>query len=405
MLDVANIRRDFPILASKVNGSPLVYFDNSATSQKPQIVIDALMEFYSRHNSNIHRGVHHLSEVASGEYESSRVKVADHIKATRSEEVVFTNSTTGSINLLADSLSKSYLREGDEIIVTELEHHSNLVPWQMACESSGAKLKMLPVEEDGSLSLTRLEEMIGERTKVLAVSHVSNVLGIVNPVDEIGELANDKDVIYVVDAAQSVPHLNIDVQEMGCDFLAFSGHKVLAESGIGVLYGKEERLQELPPSQGGGGMVKKVSMKGTTYADPPLRFEAGTPNISGALSLAVALDYMQKVGMSAIMEHEERMTAHMLNRLMEVEGLSLYGTAGPRVPLFSFNINGIHHYDLGLVLDKMGIAVRTGTHCAEPLMERYDVSGMVRASLAFYNTIDEIDKFFEALEKAVRLLG
>ncbi len=405
MLDIEKIRKDFPILASEVNGRPLVYFDNSATSQKPQVVIDALMEFYSRHNSNIHRGVHHLSELVSGEYEGSRSKVCDFINADKPDEVVFTNSTTGSINLLADSLSKSYLSKGDEIIVTEMEHHSNLVPWQMACERSGAILRMLPVEDDGSLSIGLLDEIICERTKVLAVSHVSNVLGIVNPVNEICELARDNDVTSVVDAAQSIPHLGIDVQKMGCDFLAFSGHKVLAESGIGVLYGKEESLRDLPPSQGGGGMVAKVSMKGTTYADPPLRFEAGTPNISGALSLAVALDYMQNVGMREMIEHEDVLTSYMLNRLKEVEGLSLYGTAGPRVPLFSFNIDGIHHYDIGLVLDKMGVAVRTGTHCAEPLMERYGVSGTVRASLAFYNTIDEIDIFFEALEKSVRLLG
>ncbi len=405
MLDVARIREDFPILASEVNERPLVYFDNSATSQKPQVVIDALVEFYSRKNSNIHRGVHHLSEVASGEYEASRTKVSQYINASRPEEIVFTNSTTGSINLLADSLSRSYLREGDEIIVTEAEHHSNLVPWQMACERSKAKIRMLPMEDDGSLSVERLKGMIGERTRLLTVSHVSNVLGIVNPVEEIGALASANDVMYVVDAAQSIPHLPIDVNRIGCDFLAFSGHKVLAESGIGVLYGRHDRLLDLPPSQGGGGMVNKVTMERTTYADPPLRFEAGTPNISGALSLAVALDYMSDIGLRDIIEHEEMLTAHMREGLERFEGLQLYGTADPRVPLFSFNIDGIHHYDLGLVLDKMGVAVRTGTHCAEPLMERYGVKGSVRASLAFYNTIEEIDVFFESLEKAVVLLG
>ncbi len=404
MLDVEKIRKDFPILSSTVNGRPLVYFDNSATSQKPQVVIDSLMGFYSSYNSNIHRGIHRLSEIASGEYEASRAKVADFIKADKPEEIIFTSGTTGSINLLADSLSKSYLRKGDEIIVTEMEHHSNLVPWQRACEHSGAILRKLSVEDDGSLSLSLLKEMMGEHTKILAVSHVSNVLGIVNPMNEIGQLASENDVMYVIDAAQSAPHLEINVQDMKCDFLAFSGHKILAESGIGILYGKEERLKDLPPSQAGGGMVKKVSWEETTYADPPLRFEAGTPNISGAISLGIALDYMQEIGMQDIVDHEDALTAHMVKRIAEVDGLCLYGSAEPRIPLFSFNIEGIHHYDLGIVLDKMGVAVRTGTHCAEPLMDRYGVNGMVRASLAFYNTIEEIDCFFTALDKALRLL-
>ncbi len=399
MFDVYKVREDFPILCTDVHGRPLVYFDNAATSQKPQCVIDAVIDHYAQHNSNIHRGVHQLSERCSAAYEAARSKVRGFINAPRDEDVIFTSGTTDSINLVAQSFSSAYLRKGDEVIVTEMEHHSNIVPWQMACERSGASLRTIPFDDQGDLELHLLKEMISDDTRMLAVSHVSNVLGSVNPVKEMVSVAHGHGVPVLVDAAQSAPHIPVDVKDIDCDFLAFSGHKVHAETGIGALYGKSEWLQEMPPYQGGGGMVANVKVGGTTYAEPPLKFEAGTPNYIGAISLGAALDYMTGLGMNEIAAHEERLTEHMLESLGRFEGLTLYGDATLRCPVFSFNLEGLHHYDVGRILDKMGIAVRTGTHCAEPVMDHYGVTGTVRASLALYNTIEEIDVLLEGLER------
>ncbi len=405
MFDVERVREDFPILSSEVHGRPLVYFDNSATSQKPRCVIEAVTDLYTNHNSNIHRGVHELSGRCSAAYEDARSKVRGFINAPRDEEVIFTRGTTESINLVAQSFASAYLERGDEVIVTDMEHHSNIVPWQMACERSGASLRSMPFDDDGNLETHLLEEMLNPRTRMVAVSHVSNVLGTVNPVKDIASLAHEHDVPLLVDAAQSAPHMKVDVQDIDCDFLAFSGHKVHAETGIGVLYGKSEWLEDMPPYQGGGGMVGIVKMGGTTYAEPPLKFEAGTPNYVGAVSLSAALDYIASLGMENVAKHEAVLTEHMLESLAGFEGLTLYGNAPLRCPVFSFNLDGIHHYDAGQILDKMGIAVRTGTHCAEPLMDHYGITGNVRASLAMYNTVEEIDILAEGLRKVQGLFA
>ena len=404
MLDVATIRAAFPILETKVDGRPLVYFDNSATSQKPRSVIDAVTRAYLQGNSNIHRGVHRLGAAASSGYENARRTVQRFIGALEEEEVIFTRGATEGINLVAASCAGTFIGRGDEILVTEMEHHSNIVPWQMACARSGAVLRVLPFHDDGTLALDVLEGMIGQRTKMVAVSHVSNVLGTVNPVKEICGICHEHGVPVLVDAAQSIPHMPVDVGEIGCDFLVFSGHKIHAETGIGVLYGRREWLERMPPYQGGGGMVSNVKMEHTTYAPPPLRFEAGTPNYVGAMSLAAAIDYVSSIRMEDIMRHEEELNRHMLQRLGAWDDITLYGRARDRCPIFSFNLQGVHAYDAGQILDRMGIAVRTGTHCAEPVMDHYGITGTVRASLAFYNTVEEIDLFFAALETARDLL-
>lgn len=403
MLDVDRVRADFPILGTKVNGRPLVYFDNSATAQKPVQVMDAVREAYEVHNSNIHRGVHHLSDVMSGLYEDARNKVAIFINA-REEEVLFTAGTTQGINMLAACLAESEIGKGDVVLLSEMEHHSNIIPWQMACAKVGASIRVLPIKDDGSISIDALSDILDDKVKLLAISQVSNVLGIVNPIKELTRACHENGTLVMVDGAQSVPHLKTDVKELDCDFLVFSGHKLHAETGIGVLFGKKDLLEDLPPTQGGGGMVDKVTMTSSTYAEVPQRFESGTPNYVGAISLAAAIDYMMSLGMDDIIEHEKVLNGEMMRSLGRIDGVTVYGNGAERCPIYSFNIRGLHPYDIGQILDKMGIAVRTGNHCAQPLMARLGISGTVRASLSFYNTVEEISDFIDGLEKAVSIL-
>jgi cysteine desulfurase/selenocysteine lyase len=405
MLDIDAIRKDFPILDEKVYGKPLVYLDNAATTQKPQIVLDTIIKFYTRQNSNIHRGVHYLSEQASLAYEKAREKVRDFINAKALSEIVFTSGTTEAINLVANSFGDRFVNAGDEIIVTEMEHHSNIVPWQILCEHTNAELRIVPFEDNGTLLLDELKKQITAKTKLLSVIYVSNVMGVINPIKEIISLAHAQDVPVLVDAAQAVQHIPVDVQDLDCDFLAFSGHKLYAETGIGVLYGKEKWLEAMPPFQSGGSMVNSVSFSKTTYADLPLKFEAGTGNYVAAASLGAAVEYVKKIGLDEITHYEDSLLTYATARLAEVEGLTQYGLVAERCAVVSFNIENIHPYDAGMILDKLGIAVRTGTHCAEPVMQHFGIDATIRASFAFYNTKEEIDKLIAGLHKARTMLG
>lgn len=399
MIDISKVRSDFPILHQKINGHNLVYLDNSATSHKPQQVIDSVVEFYSMMNGNVHRGAHYLSEQASAAYESSREKVKDFINAKKSGEIVFTSGTTESINLVADSFSRAFINEGDEIIITEMEHHSNIVPWQMVCEHKGAKLKIIPFDTKGTLLIDELENLITEKTKIISLIYVSNVLGTINPVKEVIKIAHARDIPVLIDGAQAVQHILIDVQDLGCDFFVFSGHKIYAETGVGVLYAKEKWLEAMPPYKYGGGMISKVSFKKTTFADIPFKFEAGTSNISGVISLGKALDYVNTMGIEEIQKYESELMNYAFDQLNALEGITIYGNAPKRCSIISFNIENIHHYDAVLILDKMGIAVRSGTHCAEPVMNHYGINGSIRASFAFYNSKDDIDRLINGLKK------
>ena len=399
MIDISKVRSDFPILHQKINGHNLVYLDNSATSHKPQQVIDSVVEFYSMMNSNVHRGAHYLSEQASAAYESSREKVKGFINAKKSGEIVFTSGTTESINLVADSFSRAFINEGDEIIITEMEHHSNIVPWQMVCEHKGAKLKIIPFDTNGTLLIDELENLITEKTKIISLIYVSNVLGTINPVKEVIKIAHARDIPVLIDGAQAVQHIFIDVQDLGCDFFVFSGHKIYAETGVGVLYAKEKWLEAMPPYKYGGGMISKVSFKKTTFADIPFKFEAGTSNISGVISLGKALDYVNTIGIEEIQKYESELMNYAFDQLNALEGITIYGNAPKRCSIISFNIENIHHYDAVLILDKMGIAVRSGTHCAEPVMSHYGINGSIRASFAFYNSKDDIDRLINGLKK------
>ncbi|TPG44479.1 aminotransferase class V-fold PLP-dependent enzyme [Flavobacterium pectinovorum] len=404
MLDIQKIRADFPILSEKVNGKPLVYFDNGATSQKPQIVIDAIAKYYQEINANIHRGVHTLSQLATDAYEISRVKIQHHINAKFSHEVLFTSGTTFGINLVANGFA-SILKPGDEVIVSSLEHHSNIVPWQMLCEKTGATLKVIPINENGELILESFDALLSEKTKIVTVNHISNALGIVNPIKYIIEKAHAVGAAVLIDGAQAVPHLKPDVQDLDCDFYAFSGHKMCGPTGTGILYGKEEWLNKLPPYQGGGEMIKEVTFEKTTYADLPHKFEAGTPNIAGGIVLGTAVDYLNNIGFDNIQKQEEALLAHATKRLLEIEGLKIYGTGKNKASVVSFNIDGIHPYDIGTIIDKLGIAVRTGHHCAQPIMNFFCIPGTIRASFSFYNTIEEIDTMVEAVKKAKTMLS
>lgn len=403
MIDIQKIRADFPILSQKINGKPLVYFDNAATSQKPQVVIDAISKYYQEINSNIHRGVHTLSQLATDAYETSRITVQNHINARFSHEVLFTSGTTDGINLVANGFA-SILKKNDEVLVSALEHHSNIVPWQMLCEKTGAQLKVIPMNESGELILSEFDRLLSEKTKIVTVNHISNALGTINPIAYLIEKAHAVGAAILIDGAQATPHLKPDVQALDCDFYVFSGHKICGPTGTGILYGKESWLNRLPPYQGGGEMIKEVTFEKTTYADLPHKFEAGTPNIAGGIALGTAIDYMNSVGFENIARYEQELLEYGTQRLLEIEGLKIFGTSKEKTSVISFNIEGIHPYDIGTIIDKMGIAVRTGHHCAQPIMSFFKIPGTIRASFAFYNTKEEIDSMVEAVKKAKLML-
>ena len=404
MFDVQKIRADFPILSQKVNGKPLVYFDNGATSQKPQVVIDAISKYYSEINANIHRGVHTLSQLATDAYEISRNTVQKHLNAKHNHEIIFTSGTTFGINLVANGFG-SLLKAGDEVMVSALEHHSNIVPWQFLCERTGARLVVIPMNLKGELIMSEFDKLLSDRTKIVAVNHISNALGTVNPIEYIIKKAHQVGAAVLIDGAQATPHLKPDVQDLDCDFYVFSGHKICAPTGVGILYGKEEWLRKLPPYQGGGEMIAEVTFEKTTYADLPHKFEAGTPNISGGIVLGTAIDYMNSIGFENIASYEQELLEYGTKRLLEIEGLTIYGTSENKASVISFNIAGIHPYDIGTIIDKLGIAVRTGHHCAQPIMNFFNIPGTIRASFAFYNTKEEIDIFVEAVKKAHMMLS
>ena len=404
MLDIQKIRADFPILSQKVNGKPLVYFDNGATSQKPQVVIDAISTYYSEINANIHRGVHSLSQLATDAYEASRNTIQNHLNAKHNYEIIFTSGTTFGINLVANGFA-SLLKSGDEVMVSALEHHSNIVPWQFLCERTGAKLVVIPMNEKGELILSEFDKLLSEKTKIVTVNHISNALGTVNPIEYIIKKAHGVGAAVLIDGAQATPHLRPDVQALDCDFYVFSGHKVCGPTGVGILYGKEEWLRKLPPYQGGGEMIAEVTFEKTTYADLPHKFEAGTPNIEGGIVLGTAIDYMNAIGFDNIAAYEHELLLYGTKRLQEIEGLKIFGTSENKASVISFNIEGIHPYDIGTIIDKLGIAVRTGHHCAQPIMNFFNIPGTIRASFAFYNTKEEIDIFVEAVKKAQMMLS
>ena len=404
MFDIQKIRADFPILSQKVNGKPLVYFDNGATGQKPQVVIDAISKYYADINANIHRGVHTLSQLATDAYEASRLKMQKHINAEFSHEVLFTAGTTHGINLVSNGFA-SILKPGDEVLVSALEHHSNIVPWQMLCERTGAILKVIPMNTSGELIQSDYDKLLSDKTKIVTVNHISNALGTINPIKEMIAKAHQFGAVVLIDGAQAVPHLIPDVRDLDCDFYVFSGHKICGPTGTGILYGKEAWLNKLPPYQGGGEMIKEVTFAKTTYAELPHKFEAGTPNIAGGIVLGIAIDYMNEVGFENIQEQETMLLNYGTEKLLEIEGLKIYGTAAEKTSVISFNIEGIHPYDIGAIIDKKGIAVRTGHHCAQPIMDFLEIPGTIRASFAFYNTTEEIDLMVDAIKKAQIMLS
>lgn len=402
-MDVERIRKDFPILDQQVNGKPLVYFDNAATTQKPLPVIQRISDYYLHENSNVHRGVYSLSQRATEIYENARKYVADYIHAEESKEIIFTRGTTESINLLSTALVP-WIQAGDEVVISGMEHHSNLVPWQQLCEKNKARLRVIPINLDGTLDLNFLEKLLTPQVKLLAITHISNVLGTVNPVKEIVRIAHEKGVPVLLDGAQGIAHAKVDVQDLGVDFYAFSGHKVYAPMGIGVLYGRFTWLRRLPPYQFGGEMIDKVTFEKTTFNELPFKYEAGTPNVSGVVGLEAALRYVTSIGWDEILTHEDSLLKYATEKLLEIDGMRLIGHPKEKAAVISFLVNGIHPYDLGMLLDQMGVAVRTGHHCAQPLMDFYGIPGTVRASFGLYNTMEEVDIFVEAVEKAVKML-
>jgi len=404
MIDIDKIRKDFPILNRTVNGKPLVYFDNAATSQTPQIVIDTIVDYYSNFNANIHRGVHTLSQEATDKYEEARVKIQQHFNAAHAYEVILTAGTTQSINMVASGFA-SLLKKDDEIIVSALEHHSNIVPWQMLCEKTGAVLKVIPMNLDGSLKMEVFHTLVNEKTKVVFCNHVSNALGVVNPIEEIIEKAHQFGAAVLIDGAQATPHIKPDVQALNVDFYVASAHKLCGPTGVGLLYGKKEWLEKLPPYQGGGEMIDTVTFEKTTYAGLPHKFEAGTPNICGGIAFGTGLDYMNSIGFDTIASYEHDLLEYGTEELLKIEGLKIYGTTAEKTAVISFNVGEIHPYDIGVILDKLGIAVRTGHHCAQPIMDFYKIPGTIRASFSFYNTKEEIDVFITALKRAVQMLS
>ncbi len=403
MLNINEIRKDFPILLRTVYGKPLVYLDNAATTQKPRCVVDKIEEMYYNFNANVHRGVHFLSQEATNAHESARLTVQKFIGAKSPNEIVFTHGATESINLVASSFCRAFCKEGDEILITAMEHHSNIVPWQLQGDIMGVKLQVVPIDENGELHVDELVKKISARTKLIAVTHISNVLGTINPIEEITRIAHEHDIPVLIDAAQSVQHLPIDVQKIDCDFLVFSSHKIYGPTGIGVLYGKEKWLDALPPYQGGGEMIASVSFERTTYSEIPFKFEAGTPDFVGSVALATALDYVSEIGLESISCYERELLEYATKRLQDIKGLHIYGKATNKSSVISFLVEGIHPYDMGMLLDKMGIAVRTGHHCAEPLMKELGIQGTVRASLAFYNTYEEINALIEGIERIIKM--
>ncbi len=404
-LDVNKIRADFPILQRKVYGKPLVYLDNAATTQKPQAVLDTLNKYYTSYNSNIHRGVHALSQEATENFNYARAKVMHFINAVHSKEIIFVRGATEGINLVAQTFGRQNINEGDEIIISEMEHHSNIVPWKMLADERGAKLKVIPVTDEGELNLAKYKKLFSERTKIVAVSHVSNVLGTVNPVEEIVEIAHEHGVPVLLDGAQAAPHIKVDVQKIDCDFYVFSGHKVYGPTGIGVLYGKMDLLDKMPPYQGGGDMICTVTFKKIKYRPLPSKFEAGTPNIAGSIALKAALDYVDKVGIENIQKHEEALLKYATTEILKIPGVKILGTAKNKVGVLAFTVKGVHPHDIGTILDQEGIAIRTGYHCAQPLGDRFNVPATARASFAMYNTLDEVKHFIVATKKAVELLS
>jgi cysteine desulfurase/selenocysteine lyase len=404
MINVDKIREDFPILKRTVHGKPLVYFDNAATSQTPQVVIDTIVDYYSNYNSNIHRGVHTLSQEATDKYEEARIKVQHHFNAKEAYEIILTSGTTNSINIIAAGFA-SILQKGDEIIVSALEHHSNIVPWQMLCEKTAAILKVIPMLTDGSLNMDAYHDLVNEKTKLVFCNHVSNALGTVNPVEEIIAKAHQYNAAVLLDGAQATPHIKPDVQALDVDFYVASAHKLCGPTGVGMLYGKEKWLQILPPYEGGGEMIATVSFEKTTYAGLPHKFEAGTPNICGGIAFGAGLDYMNAVGFENIAAYEHELLEYGTQELLKIEGLKIYGTTAEKTAVISFNVGGIHPYDIGAILDKLGVAVRTGHHCAQPIMDFYQIPGTVRASFSFYNTKEEIDILVNGVKRAVRMLS
>ena len=402
---VMNIRDQFPILHQKVHGNPLIYFDNAATSQKPLKVINAISEYYLQENSNIHRGAHYLSNQATEKYEKSREAVRRFINAESTEEIVLTKGTTESINLVASCLSQYLFQPGDEILISGLEHHANIVPWQIAAEQKGALIKVIPILDSGELDLVAFKNLLSPKTKLLALSHISNVLGTINPVEEMIALAKEKGALVLIDGAQSAPHMLVDVQALDCDFFCFSAHKIYGPTGIGVLYGKKAQLEKMPPYQSGGEMIKEVTFKGTTFNDLPYKFEAGTPNIAGGIGLLAAVEFLEEVGLEHIARREAELLAYATKKLKELGGIQFVVEAKEKAAVISFLVDGIHPSDLGSVLDKLGIAVRTGHHCAQPIMDRFEIPGTVRASFAVYNTENEIDVFIEGIEKVKMMFG
>jgi cysteine desulfurase/selenocysteine lyase len=404
MLDVKKIRQDFPILKREVNGKPLIYLDNGATSQTPQQVIDVIVDYYSNYNANIHRGVHSLSQEATDKYEEARLKVQKHFNAKESYEIILTSGTTESINLVAHGFA-SLLEKGDEIIVSALEHHSNIVPWQMLCEKTGAILKVIPMTQEGALDMDAYDNLLSDKTKLVFTNHISNALGTINPIEEIINKAHKVGAAVLIDGAQACPHLKPDVQALDVDFYVASAHKMCGPTGVGMLYGKQEWLEKLPPYQGGGEMIATVSFEKTTYAGLPHKFEAGTPNICGGIAFGAAIDYMNQIGFDKIAAYELELLDYATSELLKIEGLKIFGTSKEKTSVISFNLDGIHPYDVGTLLDKMGIAVRTGHHCAQPIMTFYNIPGTVRASFAFYNTKDEVDALVKGVKKAKLMLS
>ncbi|MEK7378224.1 MAG: cysteine desulfurase [Candidatus Binatota bacterium] len=405
VLDVARIREDFPILKQQVHGKPLVYFDNAATSQKPQVVIDTLNRYYAEENANIHRGIHFLSELATAEYEETRNKVKRFLNASESREIVFVRGTTEGINLVAQSYGRRFFKEGDEVVISAMEHHSNIVPWQMLCEQVGARLRVIPMNHDGELLLDEYERLLGARTKLVSVAHVSNALGTINPIGRIIESAHRRNIPVLVDGAQAAPHMKVDVQELDCDFYAFSGHKLFGPTGIGVLYGKARHLEAMPPYQGGGDMISLVTFEKTHYNIIPYKFEAGTPHIAGVIGLGAAIDYVSGIGLDAVAAYEGEVLAYATAQLSTIKGLRIIGRAKEKASVLSFVLEGVHPHDIGTVLDREGVAIRAGHHCAMPVMQRFGVPATARASFAFYNTREEVDVLVRAVRKVLKVFG
>jgi cysteine desulfurase / selenocysteine lyase len=403
--DVAKIRADFPILTQTVNGKPLVYLDNAATSHKPQCVIDTINHFYAAHNSNVHRGVHYLSQLATRELEGARDIVKKFLNAASDKEVIFTKGTTDAINLVAQSYGRKFIKEGDEIIISAIEHHANIVPWQMLCEQTGASLRVIPINDDGELLMEEYEKLLNPKTKFVSVNYVSNALGTINPVRRIIELAHAQDVPVLIDGAQSAPHLKVDVRELDCDFYAFSGHKVCGPTGIGILYGKQHLLEQMPPVQGGGDMIKVVTFEKTTYNDLPYKLEAGTPHVEGGIGLGRAIQYLESIGLDNIAAYEHELLEYATELIGSIKGVRLIGTAREKASVLSFVLDDVHPHDVGTILDQEGIAIRAGHHCAQPVMQRFGVPATARASFAFYNTKEEVDALANAIHKVIEVFG